>query len=123
MAHIIVKVLNFISKFATKIWLRLWSLISFEVLFVHDFSGEEQGVGYMSESAFIYVNLNAYVNWKYDCIFFFLRNLLLMRNGDFKELGVWSCQIKEPKRYNYMVLYLTSMPLPLSLYTICAFQY
>ena len=71
MAHIIVKVLNFISKFATKIWLRLWSLISFEVLFVHDFSGEEQGVGYMSESAFIYVNLNAYVNWKYDCIFFF----------------------------------------------------
>ena len=71
MAHIIVKVLNFISKFAAKIWLRLWSLISFEVLFVHDFSGEEQGVDYMSESAFIYVNLNAYVNWKYDCIFFF----------------------------------------------------
>ena len=48
--------------------------------------------------------------------FFFLRNLLLMRNGDFKELGVWSCQIKEPKRYNYMVLYLISMPLSLSLF-------
>ncbi|KAF3965468.1 hypothetical protein CMV_010350 [Castanea mollissima] len=31
------------------------------------------------------------------------RKLLLMRNGDFKELGVWSCQIKEPKRYSYMV--------------------
>ena len=77
------------------------------------FFGEEQGVGYLSESAFIYVNPNAYVNFKYDCIFF-LRNLLLMRNGDFKELGVWSYQIKEPKRYNYMVLYLTSMPLSLS---------
>ena len=46
--------------------------------------------------------------------FFFLRNLFLMRNGDFKELGVWSCQIKEPKRYNYRVLYLISMPLSLS---------
>ena len=97
MAHIIVKVLNFISKFAAKIWLRLWSLISFEALFVHDFFEEEQGVGYLSERAFIYVNINAYVNCKYDYIFFF-RNLLLMRNGDFKELGVWSCQIKEPKR-------------------------
>ena len=32
-------------------------------------------------------------------IFFFNRNLLLMINGDFKELGVWSCQIKESKRY------------------------
>ena len=65
---------------------------------MHDFFEEEQGVGYLSERAFIYVNLNAYVNCKYDCFFFFFRNLLLMRNCDFKELGVWSCQIKEPKR-------------------------
>ena len=35
------------------------------------FFGEEQGVGYLSESAFIYVNLNAYVNFKYECIFIY----------------------------------------------------
>ena len=46
-----------------------------------------------------------------------------MRNGDFKELGVWSCQIKEPKRYNYRVLYLISMPLSLSLSLSLSLKY
>ena len=64
---------------------------------------------------------NIYVNCKYDCTFS-MRKLLLMRNGDFKELGVWSCQIKEPKRYSYMVLYLTSMSLSLKYLSIISFN-